>query len=354
MKKTLFRILALVALVAGFSMGNAAYAGHDGDSKFTGVIETVPNTAGFVGDWKVSGRTVHVTSSTQIEQSDGQVAVGATVKVEGTTRSDNSVDASQIEVKHDSSSGDGGGDGGSGGSGSGDDGSAQPEFKGTIEMLPATAGFIGDWQVGGRTIHVSSSTRLESEIGPIAVGAFAEIEGTVRADGSMDAAKIEIKSNVAGADGRDELSGTIESLPGTTGFVGDWKVSGHTIHVTATTVIDQEHGAPAVGAMVEVKGTMRADGSLDATKIEVKGASGGSDGSSTEGQSTSLKGAIQSVASSPDLVGEWTIADHVVHVTSSTRLNAEHGAFTAGARVKVKGLMLADGSIVATRIQVRD
>lgn len=423
MKSTFFRILALVALIVGFSMGNAAYAKHDNETKFTGVIETLPNTAGFVGDWKVSGRTVHVTSSTPIEQTDGRVAVGATVKVEGTTRSDNSVDATGIEVRQGAPTG--------GGSGSGDDGSAQPTFKGTIEMLPTTSGFIGDWKVGGRTIHVSSSTRLESEIGPVAVGAFAEIQGTVRADGSMDAAKIEIKSNVAGGDGHDELNGTIESLPNppgligdwrvsgrtvhvtlatvidrehgapvvgalvevngtmradgsldadkievksniagaddpnelngtieslpnTAGFVGDWRVSGRTVHVTAATLIDQEHGAPVVGALVEVKGTVRADGSIDATRIEVKSSSSGPGGSNSEGQSASLKGTIQNVPSGATLIGEWLINNQVVHVTSSTKLNAEHGAFAVGTRVKVKGLMLADGSIVATKIQVRD
>jgi hypothetical protein len=333
MKSTFFRILALVALIVGSSPGNAAYASDNNETKFTGVIESLPNTAGFIGDWTVSGRTVHVTAATRIEQEDGPVAVGAAVKVEGNSRSDNSVDAEEIEVKE------------------GADDEAEVKFKGTIETLPATPGFIGDWRVGGRTIHVSSSTRIETEGRPVAVGAFVEIEGTQRADGSMDASKIEVESNVAGDDGRDELKGTIESLPNTPGFVGDWRVSGRTIRVTAATFLDQEHGPVAVRAFVEVKGTIRADGSIDATKIEVKSPSSGSN---DEGRNAKLKGTIQSLPSNPGLIGDWVINNRVVHVTSSTKLRTEHGAFAVGTRVKVKGLQLADGSMVATKIQVRD
>src|SRR2546425_233348 len=90
MKDILLKIAALGALILVFSFGSTAFADHGNEEKFTGVIENLPNTAGSIGDWRVSGRTVHVTGSTRIEQEDGRVAVGATVKVEGTTRSDNS------------------------------------------------------------------------------------------------------------------------------------------------------------------------------------------------------------------------------------------------------------------------
>jgi hypothetical protein len=229
MKTSLLKIVAVATLILGFSLANTALASHENEFKFTGVIESLPNTAGFVGDWRVAGRTVHVTGSTRIEQTDGRVAVGATVKVEGTTRADNSFDAVEIEVKVGASGG-GSGDDGSGGGG---DDSAEPTFKGTIQILSTAPAFIGDWLVGGRTIHVSAATRIETEFGPVAVGAFVEVYGTLRADGSMDATKIETKSNVAGGDGRDELKGVIEAVPGQ-GLVGDWRISGLTVHVSAT------------------------------------------------------------------------------------------------------------------------
>jgi hypothetical protein len=336
MKSTLFRIFPLVALIFGFAFGGVTHAGNQNETKFTGIVESLPNTAGFIGDWRVSGRTVHVTSATRIEQENGPVSAGAMVKVHGPTRSDNSVDAEEIDVKEAAEN------------------EGEVKFKGTIESLPGTAGFTGDWRVGGRTIHVSPSTQIETEDGPAAVGAFVEIEGTQRADGSMDASKIEVKSNVNGDDGRDELNGTIESLPNTQGFIGDWRVSGRTVHVTGATIIDQEHAPVATGALVEVKGTQRADGSIDATKIETRSSTGDSGGPNGEGQSGKVNGTIQSLPGNTNLIGDWMVNDRVVHVTSSTRLKAEHGAFAVGARVKAKGLKLADGSLVATKIQVAD
>ncbi|MFP5263836.1 MAG: DUF5666 domain-containing protein [Blastocatellia bacterium] len=332
-------IAAILVFVFGiFPAGAASGSGGENEIKFTGFIESLPSS-GLSGDWVVGGTTVHVGSSTRVEQEDGRAAVGAVVKVEGRRRSDGSVDASEIEVKK---NGNGGGNGGDD-----DDGRGEAEFKGTLESFPQ--GFVGDWRIGGRVVHVTSATRIETEDGPVAVGAFVEVKGTVRADGSIDAAKIEIESNVAGGDGRDELKGAIESLPNSTNFVGEWRVSGRTVRVTSATVIDQEHGAVAVGAFVEVKGTMRADGSVDATKIEVK-----TSVDDREGENVNFKGTVESLPGGPDLMGDWTISGRRVHVLSSTRLKTQHGAFRVGTRVKVKGVQLAGGAVVATRIQVKD
>jgi hypothetical protein len=41
-------------------------------------------------------------------------------------------------------------------------------------------------------------------------------------------------------------------------------------------------------------------------------------------------------------------------VTTSTRIKQEHGAVGVGVRVKVKGTRQSDGSINASKIQVRD
>jgi hypothetical protein len=341
MTRKFFRLVAIFPFALALFIGSTALA--SGESKFTGVVEALPDTPGFVGDWRVAGRTVHVSNRTEIEQEDGRVRLGAKVKVEGFLRSDGSIDATEVEVKDGSGDDDRGG-----GDDDGDrDDSDLPQFKGTIQSLPGTPGQIGDWRVGGRTIHVFASTKIETEFGPVAVGAFVEIRGVLRADGSMDAVKIEVESG--DDDGRDELKGAIESLPASPGFQGDWRVAGRIVHVTATTVLDQEHGTFVVGALVEVHGLMRADGSIDATRIELKTALGGP---GEDGQRATVKGAIQSLPGTGSLIGDWTVADRTVHVTSSTRLKAEHGAFAIGTRVKVKGLRLSDGSIVATKIQV--
>jgi|GEM_PF-1039221 len=80
-----------------------------------------------------------------------------------------------------------------------------------------------------------------------------------------------------GGSGEGEISfqGLIESLPAG-GFIGDWRVGGHTVHVSAATEIRQDDGAAVVGALVEVRGTTLADGSTDATRIDVLSSSDGS------------------------------------------------------------------------------
>jgi hypothetical protein len=292
--------------------------------EFKGIIQHLPGTTGFIGDWVVGGRTVHVTAATRIDTEEGAVAVGATVQVQGTQRADGSIDAQEIEVQEAEQ--------------------AEVEFKGTITSLPPT-GFIGDWMVGGKIIHVSAATRIDQEEGPVVVGALIQVEGVQRPDGSIDAAKIEVLSNPGGDDGRSELEGVIQMLPGTTGFIGDWIVSGRTVHVTTATTIDQEHGAVAVGAQVEVKGNLRSDGSLDAVKIEVKA------GQQDDHADARFKGSIQSLPNTSDMTGDWVISTTMVHVTRATRLSAQHGAFVVGGRVKVTGTQRTDGSIDASRIK---
>lgn len=341
MRSNLLRIAILLALALSIIPAATTFASDDDELKFTGTVESMPSS-GRVGDYRIGGRTVHVTNSTWIEEDDGRLVVGAIVKVEGRPRSDGSVDAKEIEVKTGSGSG---GSGGDSGSGSGD-GAGEIKFKGTIQSFPNAGGFVGDWVIGGRTIHASTRTQIKTEDGPVAIGAFAEVEGAQLADGSINAREIDIKSNVGGDDGRHELKGVIESVPA--GLIGDWRVSGRTVRVSASTFVDQEHGRAAVGAFVEVKGAMQADGSINATKIEVKTSN------NLNGENGGFKGVIESLPNSANLRGDWTVSGRIVHVISSTRLKSEHGPLVVGARVKVKGIRMIDGSVVATKIQVRD
>lgn len=354
--KDCLKLSATVMLFLCVFATSQAFASGDDAGEVKGTIQSLP-ASGLVGDWRVANRTIHVTASTRIDQEHGAAVVGASVEAKGTPQSDGSVTALTIEVKS-GSSGSGSGSGGddSSGSGSGSGDSADMSFKGTVETFPG--GFIGDWRIGGRTIHVSATTRIEQELGPVAVGAFVEVKGAVQTDGSMTATKIEVKSNVAGGDGRDELKGLIESLPSTADFTGDWRVGGRTVHVTSTTIINREHGAVAVGASVEVNGTARTDGSLDAAKIEIQptagsGSGSGDSGGSSTGEAVGFKGAIQSMPAS-GLLGDWVIGGRTVHVTALSQLKSEHGAFGISVRVKVKATARTDGTFDANKIQVRD
>ncbi len=292
--------------------------------EFVGRVMNLPNTAGFIGDWTVGSRTVHVISTTAIDQEDGKVEVGALVEVKGTLRSDGSVDATRVEVEQ---------------------GAAQCfEFDGVIQSLPNTAGFIGDWTIGGSIIHVTSATLIDTDDGAVAVGKHVEVEGCRRADGSIDASRIEVEEEDRPA--CLEFAGVIQALP-TVGLIGDWTVSGRIIHVTTNTFIRVESGAVVPGAFVELTGCPRTDGSIDAGKIEVE---------SEQETPRPLPfviffGSVQTLPPSP-FTGNWVVNGRTVHVTGSTRIERP-SLLSPGSFVLVAGGLRSDGSVDPLRIQVR-
>ncbi|MEK7832781.1 MAG: DUF5666 domain-containing protein, partial [Acidobacteriota bacterium] len=266
-------------------------------------------------------------------QEDGPVAVGAKVEVEGSQRTDGSVDARKIETEDES-----------GGSGS-------FEFYGTIESLPSAPSRIGEWAVSGRKVNVLATTRIKQGRGLVAVGVVVEVKGILKADGSVDATEIETKSgsaNPGGSGGNrvSEFYGTIEVLPGTTGQIGVWTVSGRKVNVAATTVIEHADRGIAVGKRVEVKGAQQTDGSINASKIEIK------DGAGSPGSGI-LYGKIETLPTATNLIGDWKVAAKTVHVTAATIIERKYGTVAVGAFVEVYGTALADGSINATKIEVK-
>lgn len=236
------------------------------------------------------------------------------------------------------------------------------DFEGTIQSLPS-GGLVGDWVVGGRTVHVTSSTEVRQDDGPAVVGAYVEVRGELLADNSVDAERVEVESGSGGNGGGsgddngndDEIHGTIQSLP-SGGLIGDWVVSGRTVHVSASTSIEQEHGAAVVGASVEVHGAPQSDGSLAATRIEVNPTNGGGNpngGGSPTGGHAKFFGTVESLPQG-GLVGTWTVSSRAVRVTESTVVEREHGVAPAvGSYVEVEGAQLADGSIRASKVEVK-
>ncbi|NOZ27595.1 MAG: hypothetical protein GXP39_06015, partial [Chloroflexi bacterium] len=67
---TFIAILLVSLLVAPIALAD------DDEYEFRGTVESLPSS-GLIGDWVVSGRTVHVSAETRIDQEDGPVAVGA-------------------------------------------------------------------------------------------------------------------------------------------------------------------------------------------------------------------------------------------------------------------------------------
>ncbi len=292
---------------------------------FTGNVEELPNTAGRLGDWKIAGIVVHVTATTLIKQENGTVAVGVRVQVESSRRADGSVDARKIEVESESGN------------------NGQSDFRGTIESLPSASGRIGQWSVSGRKVNVTASTRLKPDNAAVAIGFVVQVKGAFRQDGSIDAAEIEIKSNGGNGGSFVEFQGVVETLPGTAGQIGMWTVSGRKVNVAANTRIEQENGPVAVGSPVEVKGSLQSDGSINATKIEVE----------NRGGQFEFQGKVESLPAAANLIGDWRVGGRTVRVTASTRIERKYGTATVGAFVGVYGAQQSDGSINAAKIEVK-
>ena len=63
-------------------------------------------------------------------------------------------------------------------------------------------------------------------------------------------------------------------------------------------------------------------------------------------------GIVQGLPTGPSQIGDWTVAGKIIHVSAATLFPQETGdpAIAVGSAVEVKGVLQADGSIVASAI----
>ena len=145
-------------------------------------------------------------------------------------------------------------------------------------------------------------------------------------------------SGLAAIDGLHH-TGIVEDRPG--GLVGEWRVGEKTVHVSEETEFDDEHGGFSEGACVEVEGTRRENGTIDAATMESRPA----DDCEPEAEEIRFEGVIESLPGG-EHIGEWEVGPKLVVVSGETDLNDEHGPFVVGACVVVEGL-LVEGQVVA-------
>jgi hypothetical protein len=153
------------------------------------------------------------------------------------------------------------------------------KLKGAISELSATAGCpVVTFKIGTRVVTTSASTTFDDvACSALANGALVEVTGTVAADGSIAATKVELQS------GPNEVTGTVFELTGTascgtatpalTFKVGATLATATTVKTNTTTAFTG--GTPVLtcatlanGANVEVEGTTQADGSITAASVE--------------------------------------------------------------------------------------
>jgi hypothetical protein len=65
------------------------------------------------------------------------------------------------------------------------------DLDGVVEAMPAD-GMVGTWQIGGKTVQVTETTRIDQEMGQFGVGVAVEVEGLTQPDGSIIASELEV------------------------------------------------------------------------------------------------------------------------------------------------------------------
>lgn len=245
-QNTFTAIFFLAVAMASFFVQPAS--AKDGVVEIFGAIKTMPSGNNLTGTWVIGSQTVTVNSATVIKQELGVAKVGAVVEAKATPQSGGGLLATKIEVKQ--SVGGGG----------------YVVTHGTIGSLPGTSNFLGDWTVGGRQVTVTTATLLDQTRGAFVVGARVEVEGFLQTDGTISASKIKTRPEDQSEDFK--FFGTIGSLPSTTNLIGDWMIAGRTVHVTATTRLEQERQRFAVGVYAIVEAIPQNDGSVTAKEIK--------------------------------------------------------------------------------------
>ncbi len=204
--------------------------------EFRGVVEEI-----LADGYRIAGRIVIITTTTRM---DGPIVVGTLVEVKGLLQPDGTILALRIHRE--------------------EEGQPAIEFTGIVEaILP------NGYRVSGQTVIVTTTTRVE---GSITVGTLVEVKGVLQADGSVLARRIHVEEE----EREIEFKGHVEEI-----LPNGYRIGGRTVVVTSTTRID---GPITVGALVEVKGVLQADGSIQAVRIHLEDQSGDNSGSIQKGE----------------------------------------------------------------------
>ncbi|MBI5956313.1 MAG: hypothetical protein HY871_04865 [Chloroflexi bacterium] len=134
--------------------------------EFEGVISSIGSSS-----WVVGGRTVYVDVGTKFEGRKAEV--GAVAEVEALLRADSTLLALSIDVEGPKET-------------KTPEAGIKVEFEGVISSMNGSS-----WVVGGRTVYVDAGTKFEGR--KAEVGAVAEVEALLRADGTLLALSIEVE-----------------------------------------------------------------------------------------------------------------------------------------------------------------
>jgi len=330
--------IALMAIVGGL-IPMSSFASSDGyQVELQGFVDSMPSGS-LLGQWQVAGVPVTTDALTLIGQRMGTPAKGVWVEVQGLPDGNGGILAQRVKVNE-----------------------MKPytELKGILDAQDAH----GFTLAGIRVLRDANTLVL----GPLTVGSRADILYQVQPDGSLLATQVRMEGygDMPGTPGNPsdpghsgqpsngtfvKFQGTIQSMA--TGRVGTWVIGGRRVTVAANTWLDEHKGVAKVGASADVEGIQQANGSILASRIEIKRDYQENWGSSDPiGTYTKLYGTVQSLPAN-GLLGAWVVNGQTVNVTAATLVESEHGTPVVGTVVEVRGYMQSNHTILADKIEVK-
>ncbi|HEY7641107.1 MAG TPA: DUF5666 domain-containing protein [Steroidobacteraceae bacterium] len=214
--------------------------------------------------------------------------------------------------------------------------------KGPVDSIDAAAGTL---VVMGQTVLTDADTSFDDNIpgaslAGLNVGDIVEVSGMRRADGDIQATRIEAKP-----------AGTAFEV---TGVVSNVDTAAHKLNVnalvvdySAATVRDFPNGQPANGDLLEAKGSsVNGAGELVASSIELKR----DDDDASDGMELELEGLITRFVSATD----FDVAGKPVTTNSSTRFeNGSAADLALNVKVEAEGQVDANGVLVANKVEFK-
>jgi hypothetical protein len=207
------------------------------------------------------------------------------------------------------------------------------EYRGYVEFLPGDV-VTGTWQIGGRMVNVSGLTDLKEQLGALTRGAYVQVIGRLRPDGTIDATKLLVKKYKPGL-GAGKDAGEPTPTPEAGATVTPTVEAGATASPT-----------PEAGAVV----TPTVEAGDDDQGEQPEQPDDEADGSGMA-QHWTVREHGQVVTATVSGITTTLKVDGQTVVISTTTWVKSQWALQPGHWVQVKGVLQSDGSILATSIQ---
>lgn len=214
--------------------------------------------------------------------------------------------------------------------------------EGPVQSIDLAAGQL---VVLGQTVTTGPATSFDDDIQPaslagLVVGDIVEVSGLTRADGSIDATRIEKKP----AGSEFEVHGTVSNLDAVN---FRFSLNALVVDYSGAALDDFPGGQIANGQFVEAKGTtLNGAGQLVATRVEFEGPTINGDADDR----LEIEGFITRFASPQD----FDVAGVPVTTNGSTVFEGGTAAdLGPGVKVEVEGSLNASGVLVASKVDIR-